>query len=375
MSVKRISADLWYRIKNDGDIPSPALLVYPERIEENILRMIKTSGKVDLLRPHVKTHKMPEIINMQMKHGIKKFKCATIAEAEMAASAGAIDVLLAYQPVGPNIDRFLRLFEVFGETKFSCLADSVEIVNQLATAAERKHSVVPVWLDINVGMNRTGVDPGKDALFLFKRIIESPFLTAEGLHVYDGHIHDKDLSERKKKCDEAFSKVTLLRKEIRKQFNSPFGIVAGGSPTFPVHARRGDVETSPGTIILWDYGYSSAFADMDFLHAAVLMTRIISKPGKDLICLDLGHKAIASEMGQPRIMLFGLENYQIIGHNEEHMVIFTPEAWNFAVGDVLYGIPWHICPTVDRYDFVDAVIDGKASVRWNVSARKRKITI
>ena len=104
------------------------------------------------------------------------------------------------------------------------------------------------------------------------------------------------------------------------------------------------------------------------------LSRVISKPGNDLICLDLGHKAIASEMPQPRIKILGLENYTIIGHNEEHMVVKTPDAPKMKIGDVLFGIPYHICPTVDRYDSVTVIKDGKAAEQWNVEARKRRIT-
>jgi D-serine deaminase-like pyridoxal phosphate-dependent protein len=138
---------------------------------------------------------------------------------------------------------------------------------------------------------------------------------------------------------------------------------------------RGGVELSPGTLILWDYGYSSSFTDMDFLHSAVLLTRVISKPDSDLLCLDLGHKAVASEMPQPRIKILGLENYTVTGHNEEHMVLRTNEADKYNIGDPIYGIPWHICPTVDRHDFVTVIKDNIAAGQWNVEARKRKITI
>ena len=104
-------------------------------------------------------------------------------------------------------------------------------------------------------------------------------------------------------------------------------------------------------------------------------SRFISKPAKDLICIDLGHKAIASEMPQPRIKIMGIENYSIVIHSEEHMVIKTPEADNWKIGDPLYGIPWHICPTVDRYDSVSVVTEHRVTDLWNVEARKRKITI
>jgi D-serine deaminase-like pyridoxal phosphate-dependent protein len=114
---------------------------------------------------------------------------------------------------------------------------------------------------------------------------------------------------------------------------------------------------------------------MDFMHAALLLMRIISKPKEDLVCLDLGHKALASEMPHPRVKIFEIENYEVVSHNEEHMVLRTPEASSLNVGDVLYGIPYHICPTVDRYDYVSVVRDKKVSEQWKVEARRRKLTI
>ena len=156
---------------------------------------------------------------------------------------------------------------------------------------------------------------------------------------------------------------------------APVKVVAGGTPTFPLHARRDDVELSPGTTLLWDYGYSTSFIDMNFLHAAVLFTRIVSKPSGNTICLDLGHKAVGSEMPQPRIKIIGMEDFRITGHNEEHMVIETDYAGRFKVGDHLYALPLHICPTVDRYDTVYVAENNKITDRWSVMARKRKITI
>src|SRR5437899_467683 len=101
--------DCWHKVVNVREVASPALLVYPDRIEENVRRMIQMAGGVERLRPHVKTHKLAEVIRMQMKQGITRFKCATVAEAEMTASCNAQDVLLAYQPVGPNAERLVRL--------------------------------------------------------------------------------------------------------------------------------------------------------------------------------------------------------------------------------------------------------------------------
>jgi D-serine deaminase-like pyridoxal phosphate-dependent protein len=365
----------WYRLDNADDVISPNILVYPDRIENNIRKMVEIAGGTDRLRPHVKTHKIPEIIRLQMNHGINKFKCATISEAEMVAKCGANDIMLAIQPVGPNIRRFFQLQKEFQGAKISCIADCEEVIIQVSDMARSTGIETHVWLDINNGMNRTGVVPGKRAVRLFSRIIDSPMLVAEGLHVYDGHIHEPDIMLRKKLCNDAFAQVTALTDELAMEGIGPIKIVAGGTPTFPVHALRNDVECSPGTTLLWDYKSGSSFADLEFLHAAIILTRIVSKPGPELLCLDLGHKAIASEMPQPRIDFFGLKKYSIVNHSEEHMVIRTPAADKFTTGDPLYGIPWHICPTVDRYDYVTVVKDHKTSGQWNVEARKRKITI
>ena len=103
------------------EVASPALLLFEERIESNLRLMIKIAGGPERLRPHVKTHKLGPLVKRQIELGIKKFKCATIAEAELAASAGAADVLLAYQATGPRLKRFLKLVELFPRTRFAVM--------------------------------------------------------------------------------------------------------------------------------------------------------------------------------------------------------------------------------------------------------------
>jgi D-serine deaminase-like pyridoxal phosphate-dependent protein len=292
----------------------------------------------------------------------------------MVAGCGATDILLAMQPVGPNIERFFRLREAFKNVNVSCIADSEQILFQLSEMAIRYDAGTEIWIDINVGMNRTGILPGEEAIRIYKLAENLPKLKPVGLHVYDGHIHEKDLSLRQKACAEAFAPVQKMTDDLRNAGFQHVKVVAGGSPTFPVHASRHGVETSPGTLILWDYGYSSSFSDMDFLHAAVLFTRVVSKPANDLICLDLGHKAVGSEMPQPRIMIPGIDDLSIISHSEEHILIKTSHAGSLSPGDPLYAIPWHICPTVDRYDTVNIVTGSRVTGQWKVEARKRKIT-
>lgn len=365
----------WYKIKNLGDIITPALMVYPDRIEKNISTMIAMAGGTQNLRPHIKTHKTAEIVQLQLNRGIQKFKCATIAEAELLGNCGAADILLALQPVGPNINRFFRLILEFPNSQFSAIVDNVRTVEKIAKIAREKGIVVPLWLDINSGMNRSGILPNAKAAELYKKIYEDPNLKAAGLHVYDGHIRDKDLFEREQKCNEEFEAVLDLKKSLEKQGFLIPTIVAGGSPTFPIHLKREGVETSPGTTLLWDAGYAASYKDMEFLPAAVLLTRVISKPNSNLVCFDLGHKHLASEMNFPRVLLLEGEVCSQIGQSEEHLMVQCPNDEMFTVGDVAYAIPVHICPTVAKYKEVLTVVDGCLSGAWQVAARNLKIKI
>lgn len=364
----------WYRINNPEDIPSPALLISPKQIKTNIRRMIKIAGNLKNLRPHVKSHKMAEVTKLQIEMGIEKFKTSTISETEMVANCGAKEILLAIQPVGPNLDRFFTLKKKFRNIRLSCIVDSEEIITSLSDLAISNSMETHVWLDINNGMNRTGIVPGENAAKLIQKIITIPMLKLEGIHVYDGHITEKDISLRKKIYTDSFEPVINFIDKLKPTGIIDLKVVAGGTPTFPFHALRKDIECSPGTTVLWDYGYNSSFPDLDFHYAAVLLTRVISKPGKDLLCLDLGHKALASEMPQPRAFITDIMDYNIIGHSEEHMVIQTPEQEKFNIGDHLYCIPQHICPTVDNFDTAFVVHRRRVTEEWDIIARKRKIT-
>jgi D-serine deaminase-like pyridoxal phosphate-dependent protein len=365
----------WYAISNAAEIPSPALLVYPDRAEENIRRMIRLAGGVDRLRPHMKTNKLPEVIRMQMQQGITKFKCATIAEAEVVATCLAPDVLLAYQPVGPNVQRFIRLVRAFPQTTFSALVDDEGMIRALSDAAVHANVTMNLFLDLDCGMHRSGIAPGPRALGLYRLIEALPGLHAAGLHMYDGHIHDTDLTSRTRACDESFGLFQSMREELLAAGLPVPTSVLGGTPTFPLHARRADVECSPGTTVFWDWGYSTILPDLDFLPAILLLTRVVSKPGNNLLCLDLGHKAVASEMPPPRVMLLGLPDTRAIGHSEEHLVLETDRAAEFPVGSCFYGMPWHVCPTVALHNEAVVVRNGIATERWQIVGRTRRITI
>jgi D-serine deaminase-like pyridoxal phosphate-dependent protein len=365
----------WYTVENVAEIPSPALLVYPDRVDQNIRRMIEIAGGVERLRPHMKTNKLREVVRMHLDRGITRFKCATIAEAEMAAAAGAPDVLLAYQPVGPNVHRFVHLVETFSGTRFSAAVDDEATIRALSEAAVAAGVTLNLFLDLDGGMHRTGIAPGDRAVELYRVVSTLPGLHAAGLHMYDGHIHDTDLNDRRKASDEAFAHVQTMRDALAAAGLAVPTVVVGGTPTFPLHAARAGVECSPGTTVFWDFGYSTILPDLDFTPAVVLLMRVISRPEQNRLCLDLGHKAVASENPPPRVKVFGLEDATPVGHSEEHLVLETDRAADFPVGSPLYGLPWHVCPTVALHNEAVVIRNGRAEARWQIVARARTLTI
>ncbi len=369
------AATPWYAVANSSDVPSPALLVFPERVAHNVRKMIAIAGGPERLRPHVKTHKLPELVRLKRGLGIQKFKCATIAELEMLGDTGVEDALLAYQPVGPNAKRFVEVVYAFPSTRFAAVVDNISSARDIAMIARARNLTVELLLDVDCGMQRTGIPPGREAFELYHFLSSTAGICAGGLHAYDGHIHDAEPALRFASASRAWALTETLRSELLNAGFQVPRVVAGGSPTFPFHASTPCTECSPGTTVLWDAGSLAGLPDMDFLSAAVMLARVASRPGANRLCLDLGTKSIASEMPAPRVRLLGLEDAEMVMHNEEHLVIETREAARYAPGDVIYGIPWHVCPTVALHDHVHVVRYNRVDIRWHVMARRRVISI
>jgi D-serine deaminase-like pyridoxal phosphate-dependent protein len=340
--------------------------------------MIRIAGSPGRLVPHVKTHKMPAIVKMQIEAGIHRFKCATIAEAEMLAGSSAKEVLVAYQLNEPKALRFLQLIKQYPKTHFTSLVDNMESAQMLENLFAKNSLTATVYIDIDNGMHRTGISVNKNIAELYKQLEAMPHLHCAGLHVYDGHIRAANFEERKQLCEAAFLLVKNIAQKIEAAGFPKPEIIAGGSPTFPIHALNPEVLCSPGTSLLWDKGYASLLPEQPFLIAAVIVTRIISKPVPGRITTDLGHKSVSAENPiDKRIFFLNLKSYEVISQSEEHLVVKINEADGntLKTGDVLYGIPYHICPTVALYDEVQVVENGNVTKQWQVEARKKKISI
>ncbi|MGB1252097.1 MAG: D-TA family PLP-dependent enzyme [Candidatus Promineifilaceae bacterium] len=366
----------WYEPADPDAIASPALLIYPERIKANIETLIEIAGDVQRLRPHVKTHKLPQVVKLHSEYGIHKLKCATIAEAEMVAECGVPDILLAYQPVGPNQQRLINLAQAFPGSQFGCLIDNEKTLRQMMAKVNSAEINLNIWIDLDNGNGRTGIKLGKSAEQLAKQIADAPNLTFAGLHVYDGQFAGLAIEQRIEQADNAFEAVDSMITNLANDGLDVPNVVVGGSPSFPVHALRSQVDLSPGTYSLWDAGYATICPELPFIHAGIVITRVISKPADNRICLDLGTKSIAPENPiNKRVRLFAAQDVQYIKQNEEHLVIELSNADEFDVGDTLYGIPWHICPTVALHQEANAIdANGAHLGRWPIAARGRRLT-
>jgi D-serine deaminase-like pyridoxal phosphate-dependent protein len=360
---------IWNPIDGIDSILSPGLLIDADRVANNIQSMIRlVDGDASRLRPHVKTHKMPDVIRMQLDAGISKFKAATLAEASMVAEAGGRDVLLAYPMVGSNIARLKAIRQEHPETTFAVLVDHPASASALADAFHGHSSPQRVFIDVDCGMHRTGIAWGDGLHQLREAIEQRDELAFVGLHVYDGHLHQSALEERRQSVEQIKRQI-----DAYVERNGVPEIVAGGSPTFGIWAQHAGIHCSPGTTVFWDIGYSENFPDLPFDIAAALLTRIISKPGDRRVCVDLGYKAIASEMPlDRRLVIPTIVDARLIGQSEEHLVVETEQADSLAIGQPLLAFPRHICPTVALHDWANVVRDSAfTGERWPVTARRR----
>jgi D-serine deaminase-like pyridoxal phosphate-dependent protein len=368
-----------YAIDDTSAIYSPGLVFFLDLIRRNIARAVELAGSAERLRPHVKTHKTREIVRLELEAGVSKHKVATLAEAEMVASCGAPDVFLAYPVVGPNCQRLAKLLRAYPGTRFSVTADHPAAVEALSAVLSSQGVTVDVLLDLDVGQHRTGIAPGPEAAALYETIDRLPGLTPGGLHVYDGHNHIESFVERQAAALAQLEPALKLRAALEQRGLPVPRLVAGGTPTFPVYARLDlpGLECSPGTLVLHDHGYGTRFADMTgFTAAALLLTRVISRPTPTRVTFDLGYKAVASDPpAGKRCVLLGVPSYDAVLQNEEHLVIETPLADRFKPGDEVLAVPTHVCPTVAMHQRAYVIEGGKLAGTWDVVGRDRMLTV
>lgn len=367
-----------YQIAEEDRILSPSLIFYKDYIVENIKTMIALTGGAERMWPHVKTHKCAEVVKLLQGFGLNRFKCATIAEAEMLGNCGAAEAVLAYPLLGPNVERFIKLQKAFPQTRFWAIQEDYGCIAAIGEAASRAGLTVNLMLDINPDMNRTGM-PMERACEMYVKCGKLKGIRVGGLHCYDGHHHSPSKEERCAAAAETAEKLTAVRAEIMKNgLDAPL-VLVGGSPSSVCYGGYPDFFVSPGTSFLNDYGYQQGIPDIPAIPAGVVLGRVVSHPAEGLFTIDVGVKAIAADPAPIRGVIAGYEDAaEPVLQNEEHWVFRMREDTDKTrppLGEVVYVIPAHICPTSALYPEAVVVENGHVAGTWEITARNRVLTI
>ena len=364
-----------YRVADPEALETPAMLLFQDLIECNIRNVCELAGSPQNLIAHVKTHKSEAITRRLLQEGIDGFKCATLKELEMVLQAGARKAILAYPQVQMcKIKRLCDLAASYPDAWVAAIVSSPIHLEMLATATARRKQLLPVMLDLDAGMHRTGVGLGRNATKLYREIDQHPFLQASGFHCYDGHDVCSDVHQREAAARRHIDSLQEFRRQIESAGMPVPHVVAGGGYSFAYYARTEGMHGSPGSFIYWDAGCRSVAPDLPFLCAAAILCQVVDRyPDMGTFTTDLGSKAICSDLpAKERARLLGHETAELILQNEEHGVFRMPGDLP-DVGEYLLAVPGHIGPTTVCHPG-SYVIDsaGRVCDFWAHTARDRK---
>jgi D-serine deaminase-like pyridoxal phosphate-dependent protein len=366
-----------YHVSDIDNVLTPALVLYPEVIDSNIAQTLHLlGGNADRWRAHIKTAKLAYTVRMLVERGCRNLKCATTLELLVACSSGAADVLLAYPVVGANARRVREIVDQFPDIRISVLAENEEQVRQWQGIQ------VGVFLDINPGMNRTGVEQGHgDKIVRLVREVRDAGLEFRGLHYYDGHFGGLDEQERTAAAHAGYDRLLELVNEIRHSGVGVPEVITAGTPTFPCsltykgfHSGGFIHRVSPGTILYCDAtSLAQLPGDYGYTPAVLVLTRVVSRPHNGIVTCDAGHKSVSADAGVPTCVVVGHPELMPLTPSEEHLPLgSTEEMLTPQVGEALYLLPRHVCPTVNNFDSALLVRDGQIESVEKVSARGRE---
>lgn len=360
-----------YRIEDSTRILTPALLLYPEFVDSNLQTTAAMSGgNPSRWRPHVKTAKLPSVMRRMVEFGIHAFKCSTTLELLALCQLGARDVLLAFPISGANAARVDRLAREWPGTRVSVLVENEE------QAARWSHSPVSLFIDINPGMDRTGLSQDRlDAVLSLARAIASNNKLA-GLHYYDGHMSGIAAADRERVTQEGYGILLRLVEQLRANAVAVEEVITSGTPAAPYALSfepfgiSGFIHRiSPGTVVYNDLNSLDQLSHFDYRPAALVLSTVVSHPAPGVITCDAGHKAVGVDSGVPNCVALGWPNLIAQKPSEEHLPFRVLDGPVPQIGDVLYLLPKHICPTVNNFDEAVVVRRGVVEGIDPVSAR------
>ncbi len=347
-----------YLIENASELLTPALAIYPAIVDSNIAATLRLlGGDANRWRPHVKTAKLGFIMRRMAERGVAQAKCSTTLELAAACDAGIADVLLAYPVVGANAARVREIADQHRSARISVLVENP------AQVAAWKGTRVGIFIDVNPGMDRTGIEQDRlSGILDIARAADAAGLEFRGLHYYDGHISAQDLREREAQAHRGYGRLMEIAAEITRAGFQVGEVITSGTPAFPCAAsyepfRNADFvhRVSPGTVVYCDMTSPTQLpAEWGYRPAALVVATVVSHPKADFLTCDAGHKAVSADAGLPTCEVIGRPDLVPLRPSEEHLPIHVTGGSRPEIGEALYLVPRHVCPTVNNFD--DALI-------------------
>ena len=372
--------DPQYHLSSTDEVLTPALLIYPEIVAQNVAATLRLlGGDRNRWRVHIKTAKLAATLRILLDHGVSNFKCATTLELLIACESGAEDVLVAYPSMGANARRIREISQQFPSTRISVLVESQE---QLSVW---RGTGIGIFIDINPGMNRTGIEQShSDEVVWLVRAIAAGGLEFRGLHYYDGQYGAATEPERTQATHAGYRQLLQLVARLEASASPVREIITAGTPTFPCSLsfapfRQGNFlhRISPGTVVYCDATSSAQLpAEYGYQAAALVLTRVVSRPRAGVVTCDAGHKTVSADAGVPTCVVLGHPELTALSPSEEHLPFaVAPDGISPGLGESLYLLPRHICPTVNNFDIALLVRNGRIESVQRVSARGREIPV
>ena len=347
-------------------LDSPQLLVDLDGVDANLRRMFAAARKYGVaVRVHFKSLKCAGLARYIAAAGADGFLCAKLNEAEVLADAGLTDVLIANQIVGPI--KLRRLAELAKRATVRVCVDDPDNVAAIARAAAEAGVRIGVLVEVNIGMNRCGVEPGEPALALAKHVRSFPSLEFVGLQGYDGHLQlIADAAERERRSRECSQTLVDSAKLIERAGIPVKVVTGGGTGTWEfVASTPGMTEVQPGSFVLMDAAYHTIRPEFG-CTLSVLATVVSRRPGQYV--LDAGSKAISKDFGTPTIK--GRPDDRVTKLAEEHTIVESDDP-KVRVGDRFEVLPAHCCATMNLHRTCVAVRGGKVEAVWPIEASGR----
>jgi D-serine deaminase-like pyridoxal phosphate-dependent protein len=361
-----------------AEVETPALLIDLDAFDRNLRRMADLADQFGVrLRPHAKTHKSPVVALKQMALGAVGQCCQKVGEAEILVAGGVPDVLVTNQIVGRR--KIARLVALAKQAEIGVCVDNVVNIADLDAAAGDFGVTLKVLVEIDLGMARCGVPPGKATVALVRAVVAAGNLRFGGLQCYHGSAqHIRGFGERRTVIEKAGDSVRqTLDLLAAEAIDCPI-VTGAGTGTFPFEAQSGlwgELQCGSYVFMDADYGRNlgqNGEAIDTFENSLFVYATVMSTPAADRAALDAGLKSLAVDSGLP--MVHGLPGVTYVGASDEHgKLLLDGQARPLELGEKVMLVPGHCDPTINLHDWYVGIKNGRVEALWPIAARGASI--